>query len=138
MKKEIEIYSDDTPLAGENKPPHPQMIDELIKLLATIHHRFGNTRVAFSLKWGANALHDTEHKNCVLGELTHEEEANAYRNVLEDGLQEVTSLLGIDADYYDRDQSDFSCYADFLSDVAKVVKMSGIKHDNENGGFIKP
>lgn len=138
MKKEIEIYSDDTPLAGENKPPHPKMIDELIKLLATISHRFGNTRVAFSLKWGANALHDTELTNDVTGELTHEEEANAYREVLEEGLQKFCNAVGLDSEFYDRDQSDFSCYADFLDDVAEVVAMHGIKFDKEEGEFIKP
>lgn len=58
MEKTIEIYSDDTALMGPTAPPRPSQIDGLIKLLATISHRFGNTRVRFSLSWGGSAMRD--------------------------------------------------------------------------------
>lgn len=56
MNKEIEIYDDDTALCGEDAPPKANQIDDLIKYLATISHRFGNTAVEYSIQWGASAL----------------------------------------------------------------------------------
>ncbi len=56
MKQEIEIYSDDTPLMGPGSPEHAVSIEDLIKYLATVKHRFGNTRVKHSIQWGSLAL----------------------------------------------------------------------------------
>lgn len=56
-KKEIEIYDDETALMGEDAPPPAKNIDDLIKYLATVSHRFGNTAVEYStISWGASAL----------------------------------------------------------------------------------
>ncbi len=51
----LEPYSPETPLNGHDSPGAVQ-IEELIKLLVTIHHRYGNTAIKYRLSWGANAL----------------------------------------------------------------------------------
>lgn len=49
----VEPFADDVPLRGEGAP-HATQIDDLIRILATISHRFGNTAVKYSISWGAN------------------------------------------------------------------------------------
>ena len=44
------------PLMGPDAPPHPKHIFDLLRLLLTIYHRFGNTAVTFNLQWGSSAL----------------------------------------------------------------------------------
>lgn len=52
----IEPYPDDVAVCGPETPDIDQ-IDDLIRLLVTIRHRFGNTAVRFNrLCWGATAL----------------------------------------------------------------------------------
>lgn len=53
----FEPYPDNQVLIGPNAPNLDQ-IDDLIRYLVTIRHRFGNTAVTFDGKctWGANAL----------------------------------------------------------------------------------
>jgi hypothetical protein len=52
----IEPLADDVPLNGP-KAPNVDQIDDLIRVLVTIRHRFGNTAVSVkSLKWGSSAL----------------------------------------------------------------------------------
>ena len=63
MKIEVEIYDGDTALLGEDAPPKAKNIDDLIKYLATISHRFGNTAVDYSVSWGASALNKRADTN---------------------------------------------------------------------------
>lgn len=56
MNTEIELYDDDVALMGKDAPPKAKNIDDLIKYLATIKHRFGNTAVEYQISWGASAL----------------------------------------------------------------------------------
>lgn len=52
----IEPLADNVPLNGPDAPK-ADTIDDLIQVLVTIRHRFGNTAVSVnSLKWGASAL----------------------------------------------------------------------------------
>ncbi len=52
---EVEPFADDVPLNGPGRPK-VETADELLRLLATIRHRWGNTVITFSGKWGSNAL----------------------------------------------------------------------------------
>jgi hypothetical protein len=60
----IEPYPDGTPLMNSQDVPRIEMIDDLIRYLVTVRHRFGNTTVAaYRVRWGASALwaqHDAE------------------------------------------------------------------------------
>ena len=51
----IEPYANDVACAGPNAPKCEQ-IDDLIRLLVTISHRWGNTAVKFRVTWGGSAL----------------------------------------------------------------------------------
>lgn len=51
----IEPFGDDVPLQGPDAPV-PEQIDGLLRLLATIRHRFGNTVVTYRFQFGATAL----------------------------------------------------------------------------------
>jgi predicted RNA-binding Zn-ribbon protein involved in translation (DUF1610 family) len=48
-------YADDVACAGPDAPKCDR-IDELIRLLVTIRHRFGNTAVQYRVTWGGSAL----------------------------------------------------------------------------------
>jgi len=52
---QIEPHSDDVALLGPDAPAADQ-IDDLLRLLVTIRHRWGNTAVRYRIQWGANAL----------------------------------------------------------------------------------
>ena len=52
---EVEPHDNDTPLLGPGAPKCEQ-VDDLIRLLVTVRHRFGNTAVRYRIQWGANAL----------------------------------------------------------------------------------
>src|SRR5690348_902406 len=53
----IEPYPDNTPLANSPDVPKIEMIDDLIRYLVTVRHRFGNTCVgAYRIRWGSSAL----------------------------------------------------------------------------------
>lgn len=52
---QIEPYPDDVALLGEGSPA-PHQIDDLIRVLVTIRHRWGNTAVRYRVQWGSNAL----------------------------------------------------------------------------------
>lgn len=45
-------FDNDTPLLGDGAPDARQ-IDDLLRVLATIRHRFGNTAVRYSIQWGS-------------------------------------------------------------------------------------
>lgn len=51
----FEPYPDDVACAGPTAP-HCDQIEDLIRLLVTIHHRWGNTAVKYRVQWGASAL----------------------------------------------------------------------------------
>ncbi len=97
MKKAtIEIYDGDMPLAGEGSPKHPKQIADLIKLLATICDRFGNTAVEFSLSWGASALNRREQNESATVIFSRREIRH---------LQESPEAIRIVADYHDLNES---------------------------------
>lgn len=52
---DIEPHGPDVPVAGPDAPACEQ-IDDLIKLLVTIRHRWGNTAVKYRVSWGGSAL----------------------------------------------------------------------------------
>lgn len=52
----IEPYGDDVPMSGPDAPV-AETIDALMRVLATIRYRFGNTAVTYSISWGGSALH---------------------------------------------------------------------------------
>jgi hypothetical protein len=54
-RMEIEPYAADVPCAGPTAPKADQ-IDELIRLLVTIRHRWGNTAIKYRVTWGGSAL----------------------------------------------------------------------------------
>lgn len=58
---QIEPFGDETPLNGEDAPKADQ-IDDLLRILATIRKRWGNTAVRYRVRWGASALwcHDEQ------------------------------------------------------------------------------
>jgi hypothetical protein len=51
----IEPFDDEVPVVGE-KAPCANQIDDLIRLLVTIRHRWGNTAVQYRVTWGGSAL----------------------------------------------------------------------------------
>jgi hypothetical protein len=51
----VKPLADDVPMAGERMPTAEQ-IDDLLRILATIRVRFGNTAVTYSIEWGGGAL----------------------------------------------------------------------------------
>lgn len=51
----IEPYADDVSCAGTNAPKADQ-IDDLLRLLATIRHRYGNTAIKYRVTWGGSAF----------------------------------------------------------------------------------
>lgn len=51
----IEPYPGDVPLAGDDAVTATH-IDDLLKLLATVSKRFGNTIVRYTINWGASGL----------------------------------------------------------------------------------
>ncbi len=67
--------------------------------------------------------------------MTEREEVEAYRKVLNDGLQNLCDAMGVSMDIYDRDKSDFSCYIDCFNDAKQVIKDSEIRYDEKTGGF---
>lgn len=52
----VEPYADGVAILGETAPPPPDRIDELLRYLATVRKRFGNTAVSYRVRWGASAL----------------------------------------------------------------------------------
>ena len=52
---QIEPYPNDVACAGP-EAPKADRIEELIRLLVTIQHRFGNTIVRYNVRWGASGL----------------------------------------------------------------------------------
>jgi hypothetical protein len=52
----IEPYPDNVAIQGPAAEIPTEQIDNLIRLLVTIHHRFGNTCVKYRIRWGANGL----------------------------------------------------------------------------------
>lgn len=52
---EIAPYDGDVPLMGPGTPEITQ-IDDLLRYLATVKERFGNTAVHYRVRWGASAL----------------------------------------------------------------------------------
>ena len=51
----IEPYANDVACAGPSAPKCEQ-IDDLIKLLVTIRHRWGNTAIRYRISWGGSSL----------------------------------------------------------------------------------
>lgn len=51
----IEPYPDDVACAGPDAPKCEQ-IDDLIRLLVTIKHRWGNTAITYRVTWGGSSL----------------------------------------------------------------------------------
>lgn len=76
----IEPYPDGVACAGPEAPVADQ-IDDLIRLLVTIRHRWGNTAVRYRVRWGASGLwaHDEQKQriadleNCLFHERRHAE-----------------------------------------------------------------
>lgn len=52
---EVEPYPNDVPVSGSDAPKCEQ-VDDLIKLLITIRHRYGNTAIRYRIQWGGSAL----------------------------------------------------------------------------------
>lgn len=52
---QVEPYDDGVACAGPSAPECEQ-IDDLIRLLVTISHRWGNTAVKYRVSWGGSAL----------------------------------------------------------------------------------
>lgn len=65
----IEPYPDGVACAGPNAPKCEQ-VEDLIRLLVTIHHRWGNTAVRYRIQWGANALWAEDEQKRTIDKLT--------------------------------------------------------------------
>jgi len=57
----VYLHADDVSLATLSDI---KQIDDLLSYLATVRHRYGNSAISFSLKWGANSLND-ESRECI-------------------------------------------------------------------------
>lgn len=64
----IEPYPADVACAGPDAPAADQ-IDDLIRLLVTIRHRFGNTAVQYRVTWGGSALWAADELRKEIGRL---------------------------------------------------------------------
>jgi hypothetical protein len=51
----VEPYPGDVAMSGPDAPKCEQ-VEDLIRLLVTIHHRWGNTAVQYRVTWGGSAL----------------------------------------------------------------------------------
>ena len=71
-----------------------------------------------------------------MSEMTNEEEIQYYRKVLEDGLDLISTALGVDCDHYDTDQADGECYLDCFRDAAEVIDISGYRWDVDEAEFL--
>jgi len=67
--------------------------------------------------------------------MTHEEEAEHYRNTLEKGIAVLCQAVGIDAERYDTDQADFECYLDCFKEMAELLKGAGTYYCEEEWVF---
>lgn len=63
------------------------------------------------------------------------EEVENYRSTLSEGANLICESLGVEPEFYDRDQSDYACYSDMFEDAAKVILQSGIRWDVDEGEF---
>ena len=52
---QIEPYAGDVAVYGPSAP-NCEQIEDLIRFLVTIHHRWGNTAIRYRIQWGASAL----------------------------------------------------------------------------------
>ena len=94
-------FANDVPLAGP-EAPSPRMIEGVIRLLATIHKRFGNTCMSYSMSWGSNALHveDAYRKELAAKDAEIEDHresvhiAEAALGMAKAEISRLTSLLG--------------------------------------------
>jgi hypothetical protein len=68
--------------------------------------------------------------------MTSDEEIQYYRNILEEGLQLISTALGVGCEHYDTDQADGECYLDCFRDAAGIINLSGYKWDDEEAEFL--
>lgn len=70
-------------------------------------------------------------------EIYNEQEIERLHDVIRHGMDLFCAATGRDINDYDSDQSDIACYMDCFDDAAKVIEMSGIKFDPEEGDFLR-
>ncbi len=70
--------------------------------------------------------------------MTPQEEVEYYQETLEGGLREISQALGLDAEFYDRDQADGACYLDCFRDAATLLKRAGVAWDKEEWDWVVP
>ena len=64
-----------------------------------------------------------------------DDEIAVYREVLENGLNMLCDAVGVYIEYYDSDQSDFSCYEDCFKDMALLLRELGVYFDRDDCSF---
>lgn len=72
------------------------------------------------------------------GDLDNEKEIEELHNVIREGMDLICAAMGRDINDYDRDQGVLACYMDCFADAAKVIEMSGIKFNPQEGEYFSP
>lgn len=67
--------------------------------------------------------------------MTSEEEVEYYRGILDEAVTIICAAFERDLNDYDSDQADGQCYLDCFEDAAFVIRESGLRWDNDEGGF---